>query len=562
MKRRKDMKKIFLMSILLLALLPLLASATTFYVNKNSASCNDNGAGTSLSAPWCTIEKANQALQAGDTVYIRAGIYTGSSHATINPANSGSPGNYITYQNYPSEEAVVTGTYHGVYFGAGKNYIRVDGITIDGVSQETSALALFVRIFSSHNIVQNCKMQYLKIDSDWGKGIYIEPGGDYNQILGNTIQYVGHAQPPYDYDEGEGIWVEGSYNLVERNYVDFCGHGDITYAGTGNVIRNNEFRGQWGRVVGLGGIDSQAHNLMELNKIWAAQGMDEGFMPNSGVQVNGRNHIFRKNLIYDSDGGGFSFDSHDQYTIEHLRIYNNVIYNSGRKQDSEWSYGVIFTEHDEGTMIDNIFKNNIFYKNYKDGVNYRDLSETTDSFFTNNRWNSDGDPRFANEANRDFHLQSTSPVIDAGAFLTTTRSAGSGTRIPVYDAGYFFDGFGIVEGDLIQLESQTATVRIVGIDYDNNILTLDRTLTWYTGQGVALAYSGNAPDIGAFEYDSGSPPPPCATADLNCDGRVDITDLIIVIRNFGKTTFEPTADTNTDGTIDIFDVVYVASRFT
>ena len=66
------------------------------------------------------------------------------------------------------------------------------------------------------------------------------------------------------------------------------------------------------------------------------------------------------------------------------------------------------------------------------------------------------------------------------------------------DAGYFFDGYGIVEGDTIQLAGQTATARIVSIN--SNTLVVDKALTWSAGQGVSLAYQGSTPDIGAYEY--------------------------------------------------------------
>ena len=41
---------------------------------------------------------------------------------------------------------------------------------------------------------------------------------------------------------------------------------------------------------------------------------------------------------------------------------------------------------------------------------------------------------------------------------------------------------------------------IVGIDYGTNTLTLDTSLDWVDGQGVGLVYSGNGPDLGAFEF--------------------------------------------------------------
>ncbi|GAF93190.1 unnamed protein product, partial [marine sediment metagenome] len=66
-------------------------------------------------------------------------------------------------------------------------------------------------------------------------------------------------------------------------------------------------------------------------------------------------------------------------------------------------------------------------------------------------------------------------------WLTTTASAGSGTQITVNDADYFCDGFGIVDGDLMQLEGKTQTARIINIDYDNNIISVDSSLDWYSG---------------------------------------------------------------------------------
>jgi MYXO-CTERM domain-containing protein len=84
--------------------------------------------------------------------------------------------------------------------------------------------------------------------------------------------------------------------------------------------------------------------------------------------------------------------------------------------------------------------------------------------------------------------------------VTTTNGAGQGTEIPVADASYFSDGFGVVDGDRIQLEGETARLQIVSIDYGQNLLTVDTDATWSDGQGVGLPYQGPAPDIGAFEY--------------------------------------------------------------
>ena len=116
------------------------------------------------------------------------------------------------------------------------------------------------------------------------------------------------------------------------------------------------------------------------------------------------------------------------------------------------------------------------------------------------------DPLVEDVGKRDFHLRDGSPMIDAGAFLTTAVGAGTGaSELAVKDAGYFYDGFGIEgeKGDLIQLAGSAATARILKIDYARHVLTLDKPLSWKRGQGVSLAYVGKAPDIGALERGAG-----------------------------------------------------------
>lgn len=185
----------------------------------------------------------------------------------------------------------------------------------------------------------------------------------------------------------------------------------------------------------------------------------------------------------------------------------------------------------------------------------------------------------------DLRLQSTSPAIDAGVALTTTRSAGSGTTVPVADALFFTDGLdGIIDGDTIAVAGQSATV--TDIDYTNNTLTIDRSLSWSSGASVNLAYAGSGPDIGAFEYGDVSggsggsggaggtdptaaptiaptttpatpaPTPPAVAGDASGDGRVNGVDYVTVLRNFGKTVSggPVNGDINVDGTVNSTDL--------
>ena len=97
-----------------------------------------------------------------------------------------------------------------------------------------------------------------------------------------------------------------------------------------------------------------------------------------------------------------------------------------------------------------------------------------------------------------FDLAAESPAIDSGGPLTYTMGSGTGNQIVVKDARYFFDGYGIAFGDAIRIGSRVAMIK--SIDYEKNILTITRDISWFDGDGVSLNYFGQAPDIGAREY--------------------------------------------------------------
>src|ERR1039457_1007441 len=77
------------------------AQAADYYV---SPSGSDNAPGT-LTQPFQTIQKAASVMVAGDTAYIRAGVY----RETVTPKNSGTQNAPITYMPYNGESVTVSG---------------------------------------------------------------------------------------------------------------------------------------------------------------------------------------------------------------------------------------------------------------------------------------------------------------------------------------------------------------------------------------------------------------------------------------------------------------------
>lgn len=119
--------------LLLAATLPSSAHATTYYLSPTG---NDANAGTSQSAPWKSVTKANATLRAGDVCVLLPGAYTQS----INPANSGTSAARITYLGSLGNPAAAIVPSISIQ----RAYVTVKGVTSTGsldlgYTNETSA---------------------------------------------------------------------------------------------------------------------------------------------------------------------------------------------------------------------------------------------------------------------------------------------------------------------------------------------------------------------------------------------------------------------------------------
>lgn len=478
-------------------------------------------------------------LVPGDVVALRAGTYG----ETLRPAASGAPGKPLTYTRHASEVARISrADLNPAIDLSNASHVIIDGLVVEDV-------AGWLRAENTRGcVVRNSTFRRATADGSRAGLKFIR--AEHNKILDNVIA-----------DGNDNLLLIDSHrNVVAGNTFGNARHGQWSIlCGSYNVIRGNVQRNEVqkiGQITDCEGepsdtpvrFDATKRNLVEDN-VFAFVPSAGNHSPYSGIQYSAQHGIVRRNRFHDLVGGGLQMTLYDREARHNTdnRIYHNVFY-------AMQHAGVVLAPGAD--LGGNVFKNNVlaasvfvandrrwpWYAGVLAGQPVQILTARRDGFsFESNdifgrapgdrfvisfgrrdrpdnpephdlAWwqkteptlfarNLEVEPGFVDPAARNFHLRPASALVDAGTFLTRTRSAGSGTTLAVEDVLYFYDGFGIEgeSGDLIQLEGRDETACIVSIDEHLGTLTVDRPLSWTAGQGVALAFAGRAPDIGAYE---------------------------------------------------------------
>jgi hypothetical protein len=185
----------------ILALLsPLMASATTYYIDSNSG--NDGDTGTSDLAPWQSISRVqNIALYPGDVVRFKRGS---SYNVPFFVNYSGIAGNYIMISDYGDPAAAAPSftnpTFAQDNFG---NCIRINGDYV------------IVEHLYFHDTAAYVDGTYYSADGGWivweMGAVHISRGSDYNIIRNNEFTNC-----------VAGIRSCGKFADIQYNYIHDC----------------------------------------------------------------------------------------------------------------------------------------------------------------------------------------------------------------------------------------------------------------------------------------------------------------------------------------------------
>ncbi len=500
------------------------AAGQSFYVSPTG---NDSSPGTEAQ-PWKTLAKAGAAAAAGDTVIFKDGTYSGE----LIPARSGTTAAPIVFKAQNKGKAVFTGSASYGQFTpiikiAGKSYITIDGFHVKPQDTEYARWILVDKsgsTWSSHIMISNNTMEHTA--SGWN---------DTNpavfryvtqiKLVSNVFREALGGRDMITFHDATHIVVEGNdIGRASHSPINFS--SDIPLFGSTSkvVMRNNVFHAEWGRNFE---VFQTPYVLFEGN-IVTDQYQGTGAASPAESKIYADPGIVRFNRFFRNWTRPLDITHYDIVVnsslpaTKNVMFYNNIFDNNNQ---------TVFTSYSD-KLSGNVFKNNVFSMNDKDGANLA-FSFWKGFLFDNNMfWSGEGiepyfkagenrlirklyelqpssmfvgntvaDPKYKDAANYNYIPGAGSPLVDGGKALAFAANAGSGTSLKVDNIRYFYDGWSIEgeQGDLIAIGSSSNRARIVAIDEAQNTLQLDRTVSWQQGDGVSLAWSGSAPDMGAFE---------------------------------------------------------------
>ena len=488
--------------------------------------------------PWRTLAKANAALRPGDTATFLDGDYPG----VIEPARSGEAGKPITFRAASQIEAVLTGGRssdgHGVC-------VRLKGrehVVIEGFYMLPAKWGWMRLDATKHCAIRKCRMENATATYSpiYCKDSHYNRYEDLQCWRSNNIGKYGHV--------AGDMWNNFgcTHNVFLRVHISRAGHRPfgLWFDSPYNVVRQCIFDCRWGR-----NFECFSTPRLLMEECVITNGFDGSGSADGRAKLFIIDSIFRRNVIYRNYYGPLVINAYKYHELPTFGMMRSRLYHNTWFRNHEYGFEMV----DRGRQPDphmvhgNVFQNNVFSHNDPGGdglalflvSNIADDNRFCFNLLYGNRpgsktvrydwawpgvehWaglamtaaeanekkpkqfagNMDADPMFADPEADDYRLRPGSPCMDAGRPLAVTLRAGSGREMPVDDARWFYDGFGIPGevGDLVFIAAGKKQARIVKAEIERNVLTLDRDVKWAKGDGVSLPYAGAAADLGAYEH--------------------------------------------------------------
>lgn len=387
-------------------------SGTTYYVD--SVAGNDSNAGTTQTAAWKSLAKADAAvLRPGDRLLFKRG---GSWTGRLSIAESGTSGNRIVIGSYGTGALPVI---QGSCVALSGSYVTLRELLVTNCS------------FAAIEITGNSNLVEASILSNSVAGIYVKSGAQSNRLIRNEIRNnnkmsVLTLSPTNDDSGAFGILLHGDYTEIANNTISGSDAFSYDYGRDGAAVevfggRNNHIH----------------HNLAIDNDAFTELG-------NSRSADN----TFAYNVVRSSlptSIGVVTRGAKSSYgPVLRTRLYNNTIVLTG--SSSQGFVCLAGCGPDILTMRNNIVQA-VLKVGYADAAFVEDHNLFWGGLlqFTRGTTSLVANPLFLDGATGNFHLSSTSPAIDRGVSVgysidfdgAAVPTDGNGDGVAVPDLGAF-----------------------------------------------------------------------------------------------------------------------------
>lgn len=469
---------------------------------------------------YSTIQSAVNVAGAGDVVYVHGGTY----NERVSIANSGASGNFITVTGYPGDTMPVVRQFSI----NGASYVRIIGFEITHVDNNVDGAILATGDTSHVEILDNY-IHNIRGHHYTGVGSAIRDSGaaTYWVIRGNTFYYMGYIPGVFDGDNNaviSGNWPNSGTGHWLVEYNDASRSMDYFYLfGMHNVIRNNYVHDTdpiyWSGITGGeegfhidifqsasdGGQSYHRYNVYESNFFsdFSNYYHCHGALEQDNTGYGDTDVIMRGNVFSNMCGGALG-----GFNVNYVSMYHNTFYEmnqNGNQGPTITMYARAGESPDYTVLMNNLLS--------EDGSNnplqLDDYPVPGTVSECNLGYNSGSDasyistsnPLLANPSSHDLTLSSaSSPAYNTGCPIAeVVSSSGGGVTFNVAAniANRFTDGYGIVEGDLIRVGSNSP-VRITSIS--GTSITVDQSISWNNGDGIYWQVQDAYSDIGAYPY--------------------------------------------------------------
>jgi polygalacturonase len=405
--------------------------------------------------PWKTIQKAADSAQAGDTVYVRPGVYrervmlkrsgetgrpisfiglSGSTPATASRNDRARLTLAGTVTAEPptvdpqgdARRAIIDGSGIGGSGGAvlhtnGQRHLRISGFTLRGALDPWAAC---IRV----NRSQFVEVSHCRTFDSRDSGIHVDFSA-YVQVLNNEV--VRACQNGGE----ESISIKRSeWCTVNDNYIHHTGHEGIDVKEGARHVRVNGNHIHHTQAQGLytDAWDQATYDIHFSNNI--VHDCLFGVAANSEMGGLLSNVWFTNNLIFNNRGPALvvaDWGGRDQrHPVKDIHFINNTVYKNGPGGSSGGWGGGMYFENPEAENI--VCRNNILSQNHLGQIVIVAGKRPLSAVIENNLLDGDspslaghqdllgannvsGDPVFVNAAAANFHLQKNSPARGQGA---------------------------------------------------------------------------------------------------------------------------------------------------